>query len=98
MPDISDLAKIGATTAGASSPISIPLTGSPVSSGSNAPNTALFGAFQVGGAGNQATDSLPTPANLLGSNPVSSLLSAPTIGLIVAVGAAAYLLMHGFKK
>lgn len=97
MPSVSDVAKLGASTTGASSPISIPLTGSPVQSGASAPNNINFGTFQVGGSKNDASANLPTPNNLFGAAGGADFGGIP-IPLLVAIGAAAFLLMHGFKK
>ena len=91
MASASDLAKIGASTAGASSPISIPLSGGPVVSGSNPVTSVNFGAFQVGGKGNSSSADLPTPSQLFsGSGALAT--SSPWLALAAIGVAAVYLL------
>ncbi len=74
-------------TSGSGSPIS--LTGSPVDSAAN-PNTSFsvnYGAFQVGGKGNEATSTLPTPNSIFdpatGIGDGSNLVMLATAGLIL---------------
>lgn len=85
------------STSGASSPISIPLSGGTAVSSSNPVITANFGTFQVGGSKNNASSALPTPASIFGQ--ADSVLSFGGSGggllLLAAVAAGAFLL---YKK
>lgn len=82
---------VNAGTSGASSPISIPLSSGPAVSSAAPVITTMFGALQVGGKGNSATESIPTPGNIFGG--ADGGILSPSFLLPIALGGLAVWLL-----